>query len=346
MATLRFTEQSLRRVKALNSLENRFTRKKLDFFERDANFQKFKYERIKNRLVDNLHKRLAYKLVLKNHSISKAKDYQKALDQKYTYTALQGEVQHMMQYMRPERMRERKAKSLLHENQNAYDNIIFQNTQKFNKLFPEKKAWMSKRMRILAAEQEAKEAVKEPTPLPTRERNARKGIATLRRRIITLDDSKPNSPLKLPKTPAISPSKTPSLSKPPSSNSRMANRRQEISMSMMKKQKSFVDGREMTKDDSILRMESKMKSLGIDDNEENLEAKDINNNDVKDDKEVAITSDVNDDIDINKDEKRQSFLPPIENQTQQLQKSKQQTNVQTKTAKNVKLPVLKMSKPV
>jgi hypothetical protein len=352
MASLRFTDRSLRRVNVLNSLEHSFTKKKLDFLERDSNVQRLKYERIKNRLVDNLQKRLAYKMVLKNHSISEAKDYSQALDKKYTYTAFKGEVKNMLIHMRPERIRERKARSLIHENQNSYDNIIFQNSQKFNKLFPEKKTWLSRRARLLLEEQsKQQEAVKETTPLPTRERNARKSLATLRRRIITLDDSKPNSPLKLPKTPALSPTKTPTLSKPPSSHSRMTNKRQEISMSMMKKQKSFIDNKEMTNEDLIIRMESRMKSLQVDDTEENSETKDENNNDIETYKEseTVVTFKTIDNVTANNkskaDDKTESFLPPIVKQPQPQQKANQ-PNLKNKTPRDAKLPVLKMSKTV
>lgn len=353
MASLRFTDRSLQRVNVLNALENRFTKKKLDFLERETYIQRSKYERIKNRLVDNLQKRLAYKMVLKKHSISNAPDYSEALDKRYTYTAFKGEVKSMLKYMKPERMRERKARSLLHENQNSYDNIIFQNTQKFNRLFPEKKTWLSRRARLLLEEQSKQEAVKESTPLPTRERNARKSLATLRRRIITLDDSKPSSPMKLPKTPAISPTKTPSLSKPPSSQSRMTNRRQEISMSMMKKQKSFIDNKEMTNEDLIQRMESKMKSLHVDDTGESSQTIDENNNDIKPNKEAetAVTfktnGHVNEDNKKKTDGKKESFLPPIMKQPQPSQKYDQPNiKTKTKTPRDVKLPVLKMSKTV
>lgn len=341
MASLRFTEKSLRRVNVLNSLENRLSKKKLDYYERDAQINTFKLERIKNRLVDNLQKRMAYKLVLKNHSISKAKDYQKALDQKYTLTALHSEVKNMINYMNPARVRERNARSLLHEQKNNYDNLIFQNTQKFNKLFPEKKTWMSRRVREML-EQQAAEELKEPTPLPTRERNAKKSLATLRRRIITLDDSKPSSPLKVPKTPAMSPIKTPSLSKPPSqSNSRLA-KRQEISMSMMKKQKSFIEGREMTKEDIIVAMESKMNSLSVEDKTEKTITKDINNNDMT---KENVKIDVKFESEEKTDEKKKSFLPPIANEAQRVNKPNQ-LNLQTKTPERLKLPALKMSKSV
>lgn len=268
MASVRFTEMSLRRVNVINSLQNNLTQKKLDNFDRHLNNQIIYFERIKHRLVDDLHTRLAYKMVLKNHNISQAKDYHKALDERHTFGALHNEVKDMMQVLKPAYIRARKAKALANETKQLYNNIVFQNTHKFNQLFPEKKTWVSR-----CQGQNENDANKQST-LSIFECNAKRGIAAIRRQVITVDYSKPNVPQNISSSPDITPAKTSSINKSQSSNSRKI---QEISMYMMKKQKSFTECRTITKDEFKTNMETELEIANIVDATEKPDATDISN---------------------------------------------------------------------
>lgn len=354
MNSLRFTEKSLHKVKVLNAVENKLIKKKLDFFERERINDNWKHQRIRNRLVNNLQKRIAYKFVLKNHSIINAKDYRKALDEKYTLFALHNEVNKMRDYLRPDRVRERNAKALVHENKNMFDNVVFQNRGKFNRLFPEKKTWIP---RINGKLPELEPVIKEPepTPLPTRERKAKKSLALLRRRIITLDDSKPNSPVKEPRASNMSsPLRTPSVAIQPPSVSPSFPKRQEISMTMMKKQKSFIEGKEksalLSEDVEVIKeMESKIRKMSVEDaNSETV--KDDNNNEIKIEKENVqiskgseepIKEDVSE-YSARSTKRKNSLLPPIESKKHP--SSNEKTEPKTKRSEPVKLPSLKLSK--
>ncbi|KAL4239596.1 hypothetical protein ACF0H5_000406 [Mactra antiquata] len=352
MNSLRFTERSLHKVKILNSLENKLINKKLMYFEKQQNYDNMKYERVRNRLVNNLQKRIAYKFVLRNHSLANAKDFSKALDKKYTLNALHHEVNRMVEFLKPAHVRERKAKSLVTENKNLFDNLVFNNTQKFNKMFPEKKTWLP-RIHGRVDEPEP-EPVKEPTPLPTRERKAKNSLALLRRRVITLDDSKPNSPMKEPRTPSLQrPLKTPSVTIQPSSPAPQVAKRQEISMIMMKKQKSFLEGKEKSlqltdNTETVTAIEAKLDKMSVENTDENNNTKVDNANDeatVKPESEVINDIVIEETIKEIVPEKtkqakrRNSLLPPLEpnkvNKTEPKPK---------RTEPPVTLPALKLSK--
>lgn len=254
MACVRFSDQYIRRVNVLNALENRIERKHVNIFEHESGQNIQKIERIKQRLNDSIRKRLAYKLVLKTQTFSAIPDKKTALNKRYTSTAFQNDVREMLMYIKPDRIRERKAKLLHKENRLRYDILLNQNRQKFNRLYPEKIAWRGRFGEL--QEEEKKEEEKAPTPVPTVDDKRKQSLATLRRRIISID-SAPQSPRKLPTiysptkvlsagylSPSKSPVKTPLLSKPPSQSGTA--RRQEITMGFMKRQKSYLETQELS----------------------------------------------------------------------------------------------------
>ncbi|KAH3881340.1 uncharacterized protein LOC127879977 [Dreissena polymorpha] len=255
MACVRFSDQYIRRVNVLNALQHRIERKHVNIFEHESDQNIKKIERIKQRLNDSIQKRLAYKLVLKTQTFSAIPDKKTALNKRYTSTAFQNDVREMLKYIKPDRIRERKAEVLYKENRLRYDILLNQNRQKFNRLYPEKIAWRGRYGEL--QEEENKEEEKPPTPSPTIEDKRKQSLATLRRRIISID-SAPQSPKKLPtiysptkvlSASFLSPSKsqtpvrTPLLSKPPSQSGPA--RRQEITMGFMKRQKSYLETQEL-----------------------------------------------------------------------------------------------------
>ena len=255
MTSLRFSDKTLRRVNVLNDLETRISSKKVNLFQSESAYKIRKMDRVKDRLEDNMNKRMAYKLVLKTNTFSAEADYNKALDKRYSFQAFSNDVRQMMKAMKPDLVRERRAKLLLKENRIRYDIILNQNRQRFNKLVPEKRTWIPRHLKAIYEEErrERERLEREKANVPVKvEDKSKRGLATLRRRIITID-----SPVKTPvrdppkiKTPALrtpnrtpSPVKTPSISKAP----QHANtKRQGITMAMMKKQTSFLERQELT----------------------------------------------------------------------------------------------------
>ncbi|XP_060070773.1 uncharacterized protein LOC132550695 [Ylistrum balloti] len=139
MATNRMTEGSKRRIRAFNFVENKLTRIKLNFFDRHAEIDLRRRERERQTIMDSLKRTLAYKLVVEKHNVTNAVDYQKALDDDYSSTALRHDVKHMMQYMEPDKVRERKAKALINENRRRYTNIIQRNKNSLDLICPPKR---------------------------------------------------------------------------------------------------------------------------------------------------------------------------------------------------------------
>ncbi|XP_069141843.1 uncharacterized protein [Argopecten irradians] len=139
MSTMRMTEGSKRRIRAFNFVENKLTRIKLRFFDRHAEIDLRRRERERQTIVDNLKRTLAYKLVVEKHSVTNATDYKKALDDDYSSEALRNDVKHMIRYMEPEKVRERKAKALINENRQRYDNIIQRNKNSLDLICPLKR---------------------------------------------------------------------------------------------------------------------------------------------------------------------------------------------------------------
>jgi len=136
MSTNRMSEGSKRRIRAFNTVENRLTKFKLDFFTRHSEIEVRRRERETKRIVENLKKTLAYKLVLTKHNITHAQDYKKALDGDYSRHALRYDIKQMVRYMEPDRVRERRAKALIDENRKRYDDILNRNKQTMDSLCP------------------------------------------------------------------------------------------------------------------------------------------------------------------------------------------------------------------
>ena len=334
MAAINFTEGSLRRMNALNFLDKRLTSIKVKYYTRQERIQNGKMERTRNRMIENLQKRLAYKLVLKSHSISTAKDYHSALKDNYSFESMQHEVKNMMYMMRPEHVREKRARVLINEQQRRYDEAIKKNRENLDRLFPPPKKWEPPSFNTADKKRENYEGEKSEadnvSPLPNIERRNRQSLHTLRRRIITLDDPKPEikSP-SLIKQP-LSPIKTPVIIKQPSSHSLGSARRQTITMNMMKKQKSFLETKEKTNLTEKITEENKENTVNNLIEEQNNEA----------DTPERQGNDLNH-ID-QKDTNRYKLLPPID----KAQNDVPEVNrVKTNKSENVgKLPVLKMKK--
>lgn len=233
MASLKFTEGSVRRMNALNTTDKRLAKIQVNYFERNADISLKKYEKARLRLIDKMQKHLAYKLVLKRHRIAKAKDYKKALDGNYSYHALHYEINDMMNFIQPDVVRERKARALINENRRRYDGLLRKNAEQSAILFPMKKTWEAFDFSKIKTKEERKDNEDEKTPdeapggttgistLP--KLDPRRGRALVRR-IIEEPQSRKGSKPGSPKPLSRSPTKT-----------------QGITMSMMKKQKSFLE---------------------------------------------------------------------------------------------------------
>ena len=221
----------MRRMNALNTTDKRLAKIQINYFERNADISLKKYEKARHRLIDKFQKYQAYKLVLKRHRIAKAKDYKKALNGNYSYHALHYEIDDMVNFIQPDVVRERKARALINENRRRYEGLLRKNAEQSAILFPMKRRWeafdFSKLKTTEGSEEKDKDEStpdkdKGQTSLP--KLDPRRG-RLLARRIIEEPESrkgsKPGSPAKL-------------LSRSPTKT-------QGITMSMMKKQKSFLE---------------------------------------------------------------------------------------------------------
>lgn len=143
MSTIRITEGAKRKIRAFNTVENRLKKFKINFYNRHADIQRNQIERKKQTVLDSMKKRDAYKMVIANHPISSSPDYQKALNDRYTAHALRYEIKRMLNYIEPDKIRERNAKTLVDVNKKRYDEILNRNRKSIMELFPpavEKKA--------------------------------------------------------------------------------------------------------------------------------------------------------------------------------------------------------------
>lgn len=136
MSTIRMTEGAKRKIRAFNTVENRLKKIQLNFYNRHADIERYQMERKKEKVLDVMKKRNAYKMVIANHPIANSPDYQKALEDTYTAHALRHEIKKMINYIEPDKVRERNAKSLVNENKKRYDEILSRNRKSIAELFP------------------------------------------------------------------------------------------------------------------------------------------------------------------------------------------------------------------
>ena len=215
-------------MNALNTMDKRLSKIQMNYFERNADIQMKKYERARNRIIDKMQKTLAYKLVLKRHKIAKAKDYKKALNGNYSYHALHYEINDMMNYIRPDVLRERRARALIDENRRRYDGLLRKNSEQCAIIFPMKKTWEAFDFSKIKTKEEEKgdedEKPQGETSISSLPKVDPRRGRILGRRIIDEPESRKGSKPGSPKPPSRSPAKT-----------------QGITMNMMKKQKSFLE---------------------------------------------------------------------------------------------------------
>ena len=136
MAAIRVTEGSRRKIRALNTVENRLKRIRLRFYGRHNEIDMRKRDRDKLRMEDDLKLVLAAKIVAEQRSISKASDYHKALNTNYSWETVKKNNKHMVNYMEPDRVRERKAQALIDENRQRYQSILKRNRNSIDVLCP------------------------------------------------------------------------------------------------------------------------------------------------------------------------------------------------------------------
>ncbi|KAL3851602.1 hypothetical protein ACJMK2_015339 [Sinanodonta woodiana] len=139
MATIRLTEARVRRINVMNRLEQTLNKIHISYFEKCADMQRRKLENAEHRIKERLWKNIAYKYVLKRHSIAEASDYRKALNGNYSSGAMKQEITQMVDWMQPEKVRKRNAKALIEENRQRYQSIICDNINRANVMFPQKK---------------------------------------------------------------------------------------------------------------------------------------------------------------------------------------------------------------
>ena len=144
MSTIRVSEGSKRKIRAFNTVETRLNRFRLNFYARHAEIQRYKRIRERDAVLETIKKRNAYRLVIKNHSVTNCKDYKKALEDRYTAHALRFEIRDMLKFMKPDRVRERNARERIEENRELYNKVIERNRESVRTLFPEEKQWRRK----------------------------------------------------------------------------------------------------------------------------------------------------------------------------------------------------------
>ena len=282
MASLKFSEGSLRRMKAQNVLDQHTSRIEMRYFERHADIQQKKYERARQRIIEKAQKHIAYKLVLMQHSIAKAKDYKKALDVDYSYHALHYKVNNMLQRIQPDVVRERQARALINQNRKRYESLLRKNSETCAIIFPMKKTWEAFDFSKIKTKADSQDEDAKSTggsvisPLP--KIDPRKG--QLRRRIIEEPTSKPSS-----------------SSKPISA------KRQGITMNMMRKQKSFLENQEKV----TQVIDPSAQESEIDNNPDAA-----NNNESRLSGAIKETNDHKDKTDDDKTDENTLVLPPLE----------------------------------
>lgn len=141
MSSLKYSEGTKRRIKAFNKVEHRLNRYKVRYYNRHAEIYRNRHKREQLELVNNLKRTIAYKLVCRKNSITNTTDYYKALNKNYSQFALRHEIDHMMTYMEPEKVRERKADALIDENRKLYQSLLQRNRKSIDLICPPKQKW-------------------------------------------------------------------------------------------------------------------------------------------------------------------------------------------------------------
>ncbi|XP_041379662.1 uncharacterized protein LOC121392571 [Gigantopelta aegis] len=138
MAAGKYSENTLRNVNVINSLEAKLAKVKLNVLERNAIQSMHRIRHYEEKIQDLRRKTLAYQQVVAKHPIHSAPDYQKALDEKYTLHSFRHEIKEMLHKLHPDTIRKKCAQALIEASRERYQEAIHSSQQYFNSLLPPK----------------------------------------------------------------------------------------------------------------------------------------------------------------------------------------------------------------
>ncbi|XP_071137237.1 uncharacterized protein [Mytilus edulis] len=141
MNTMKFSDVTKRRVRAFNVVENRLSKYKINYYNRQAELEFNRVQRQKETLLVKMKKLMAYKVVAKHHNISNAKDYNAALNEDRSPRKIQKEIKEMIKQISPQYVREKRAKEKIDEARRLCDDVIHQNRKQIDVIYPPPKQW-------------------------------------------------------------------------------------------------------------------------------------------------------------------------------------------------------------
>ena len=153
-----FRQSTMRRVKALNTIEARFNRMRLSVLERNTQQAFNVREHARVNIIKSYKRTLAYKLVVNKHPIRKNASFSAALKDNYDLHSLRKEIEQMMIDIQPDSIEKKKAKAKILDSKDAYENVILTNRSKIVDIVPKK---------VVKPEEVLQSRSPTPPPVPT-----------------------------------------------------------------------------------------------------------------------------------------------------------------------------------
>jgi len=160
-----FRQSTMRRVRALNTIEARFNRMRLSVLERNTQ-QAFKVrDHARVNIINSYKRTMAYKLVVNKHPIRKNASFSAALNDNYDLHSLRKEIQQMMIDIQPDSIEKKKAKAKILDSKDTYENVILTNRSKIVDIVPKR----------IPKPEEVLQPSRSPTPPPVPTSFGKKG---------------------------------------------------------------------------------------------------------------------------------------------------------------------------
>ncbi|CAC5415831.1 unnamed protein product [Mytilus coruscus] len=141
MNTMKFSDITKRRVRAFNVVENRLSKYRINYYNRQAEIEFNRVQKQKETLLVRMKKLMAYKVVAKHHNISNAQDYHAALNEDRSPRKIQKEIKEMIKQISPQYVREKRAREKIDEARRLCDDVIHQNRKQIDVIYPPPKQW-------------------------------------------------------------------------------------------------------------------------------------------------------------------------------------------------------------
>jgi len=134
-----FGQSTMRRVKALNAIEARFTRMRLGVMARNMEHADRVRQHQRTHILESYKRTLAYKAVVARRPIRRAVDYSKVLDADYSLHGLRNDIKQMLIDLEPDTIEKKKAAAAISASHSAYQGVIHHNQSRIADIVPKKK---------------------------------------------------------------------------------------------------------------------------------------------------------------------------------------------------------------